>query len=146
MSRVVNLESTGKRRNQLRRTIAELLRHLSRKPGLDEEAQDMLALLVFSLYEIDAGIEQSAEAWEKRNYWVKAEELRQRWRWVSRSADQLRELLLNGDSAQVPAAIAPLLPHFSDLRINRTMRKPALWRGCYQRLLRESGPAVNRRD
>ena len=142
MSRVVNVDSTGKRRNQLRRTIAELLRRLGQKSRLDEEARDMLALMVFCLYEIDDGIEQSALVWEKRNYWIKAEELRQRWRWARRSAEDLHIILCNDEPGQVPLVIAALLPHFRDVRINRYMRKPKLWRGYYLRLLQEDAPAA----
>lgn len=146
MSRVVNVDSTGKRRNQVRRTIAELLRRLSQKPQLDEEARDMLALLVFSLCEIDAGIEQSARVWENRNYWVKAEELRQRWRWASKHADQLRNILICDEPDELPLVIAALLPHFSDVRVNRYMRKPGLWRDCYRRLLQQDAATTSARN
>ena len=81
MGRVVNTNNPGKVRNQLMRTSAELLRHLSQKTELDNEAKDMAARLVFCLREIEDGIESSAMAWEKRDYWVKAEQLRQRWAW-----------------------------------------------------------------
>lgn len=135
MSRVVNLDSSGKRRSQTRRTIAELLRRLSQKPALDEEARDMLALLVFCLQDIDEGIEASARVWEGRNYWVKAEQLRQRWSWARRGAAQLRDMLLQDDLGQVPTIIAPLLPHFADIRINRYARRPELWQGSHERLL-----------
>ena len=146
MSRVVNVDSTGKRRNQVRRTIAELLRRLSQKSSLDEEARDMLALMVFCLHEIDEGIEQSALVWEKRNYWVKAEELRQRWRWTNRCATDLQKILRNDEPGQVPLVIADLLPHFRDVRINRYTRKPELWRDCYRRLLQEDTPAASARS
>jgi len=141
MSRVINLDSTGKRRNQLRRTIAELLRRACQKPAFDEDARDMLAMIVFCLQEMGDGIEQSARAWEGRNYWVKAEELRQRWRWVHQDAARLRRLLYHDEPGQLPEVMASLLPHFSDVRIKRSMRKPDLWRGSYRRLLQEGAPA-----
>lgn len=137
MSRVVNVDSVGKRRNQTRRTIAELLRRLSQKAAVDEDARDMLALIVFCLHEIDEGIEQSAAVWEGRDYWVKAERLRQRWRWAGSTATLLREILVADDRERIPLAIATLLPHFSDIRINRHVRRPELWRGCYRRLIEE---------
>jgi hypothetical protein len=87
MSRIINTDSTGKQRNQHRRTIAEMLHQLMQKSNageMDQEVQDMLATIVFSLREIDEGIEQSSQAWEKRDYWMKAEELRQRWSWAGR--------------------------------------------------------------
>lgn len=134
MSRVTNLDSAAKRRNQCRRTIAEMLRRLGQKSHVDDEACDMVALIVFSLHEIDEGIEQSARAWEQRDYWYKAEALRQRWSWTRRSAAQLVSMLHEDDTEHIPAAVASLFPNFSDIRINRFMRGADLWRGCFQRL------------
>ena len=93
MSRVINTDSTGKKRNQLMRTSAELLRHLTQKNAVDAETKDMIALLVYCLREIEAGIDQSAAAWEKRDYWMKAEEFRERWRWVDMMSDDLQRML-----------------------------------------------------
>ena len=73
MSRVINVNNPTKIRNQHRRTIAEILRHLIQKPEMDAEARDMAAMLVYLLRGIQEGIEQSATAWEKRGYWMKAE-------------------------------------------------------------------------
>ena len=134
MSRVTNLDSAAKRRNQCRRTIAEMLRRLGQKSLVDDEARDMVALIVLSLLEIDEGIEQSARAWEQRDYWYKAEALRQRWSWTRKNAAQLTSMLHQDDTEQIPAALASLFPHFSDVRINRYVRGPDLWRGCYRRL------------
>ncbi len=82
MGRVINTDSTGKRRNQHMRTAAEILRRLSQKNGIDAEVKDMVATLVFCFREIDEGIEQSTIAWEKRDYWMKAEDFRRRWRGI----------------------------------------------------------------
>ena len=139
MSRVINVDSAAKRRNQTRRTIAELLRRLGQKPDMDEEARDMLALIVFCLQDIDEGIETSATVWEGRNYWFKAEELRQRWSWARKGAAQLRDLLQKDEPGQIPVLIASLLPHFADVRVNRYVRQPHLWQGCHQRLLQAYG-------
>ena len=57
MSRVINPDSAGKQRNQLMRTAAEILRHLSQKAAIDEEVKDMVATLVYCFHEIDAGID-----------------------------------------------------------------------------------------
>ena len=74
MGRLVTIDGTGTERNRLRRTIAEALRLLAQKAELDDEARDLTALIVFSLRQIAAGVETSAAAWEKRDYYMKAEE------------------------------------------------------------------------
>lgn len=137
MGRVINTDSNGKRRNQLMRTGAEILRRLSQKPDLDDEVRDMVAMLVFLLREIDEGIEASAGAWEKRDYWMKAEELRQRWAWPGRSADQLQAIVFSGDWNLLPPMIVKLLPYFNDIKITKLTRKEDEWVGSYSRLMSE---------
>lgn len=137
MSRVVNTNSPGKERNQLMRTAAELLRRLSQKPDVDDEAKDMMALLVFCLRQIDAGIESSAEAWEKRDYWIKAEQLRQRWAWAGKSAADLQAVVQNESWEQMPVVMTDLFPHFADIKVTKFTRDAKMWAGAYNRLRAE---------
>jgi ABC-type nitrate/sulfonate/bicarbonate transport system substrate-binding protein len=137
MGRVINTDSTGKSRNQHMRTCAEMLRHLSQKQALDAEAKDMVAALVYALREIDSGIEQSAQSWEKRDYWMKAEELRQRWGWPGRYADALTALVLGERWEELPPLMVKLMPYFSDIKITKFTRDMTSWSGCHMRLLGE---------
>ena len=139
MSRVVNTNSTGKQRNQLMRTAAELLRHLSQKTEVDDEARDMAALLVFCLREIDDGIESSAEAWEKRDYWVKAEHLRQRWVWAGNASARLEQMIRDEAWDQLPPAIMGLFGHFADIKVTKFTRSASLWQGAHARLMENDG-------
>lgn len=135
MSRVVSVDSVGSQRQRLRRTIAEALRRLMAKRELDEEAQDLAALIVFCLREIDAGVEQTTAAWEKRDYYLKADRFRQEWLWVAPAADELEGILRREAWDQLPPALARLLSHFSDVTVSRMVRSEEVWRGCYRRLL-----------
>lgn len=137
MSRVINTDSPGKRRNQLMRTSAELIRRLSQKPDIDSDAKNMLAELVFCLREIDQGIDDSAIAWEKRDYWMKAEEFRQRWRWAGECADQLTGIVFEEQWQTLPTMMAKLLPYFSDIKITKFTRNELQWRDSYNTLMRE---------
>lgn len=137
MGRVINTDSTGKQRNQLMRTIAELLRHLSQKKEIDRDVKDMTALLVYCLREVEAGIDQSATAWEKRDYWMKAEELRQRWYWVGDVADQMRAMIYSENWHLIPDMMMKLLPHVADIKVTKLTRSEAMWEGAYERLMRE---------
>ncbi len=135
MSRVINPDSTGKNRNRLMRLCAELLRHLGAKTTMDEETRDMLACLVFSLREIDQGIDESAAVWEDRDYWIKAEQLRQRWSWVGRKADELNAMIRAEEWQRMPEALVSLLPHFAETKVTRLTRTADDWAGAYHRLI-----------
>ena len=137
MGRVINTDSTGKKRNQLMRTAAEILRRLSQKQAIDPDTRDMVASLVYCFREIDDGIEQSADVWEKRDYWMKAEELRQRWFWVGSLADELQALIFADDWAQLPPLMVRMLPYFNEIKITKLTRSESEWNGNYNRLMRE---------
>ena len=135
MSRIIAAQSVGKKRNQLRRTIAEALHRMIRKPNFDQESQDLAALIVFSLQEIEKGVEQTATAWEKRDYYLKADRFRCQWEWINDAAFALETALLIGQAEQIPEILATLIPRFSDITVGRYTRATDMWAGCYQRLV-----------
>jgi hypothetical protein len=141
MGRVINPDSSGKRRNQLMRSGAEILRRLGEKQTVDDEARDLTAALVYIFREIDEGIESSAEAWEKRDYWVKAEELRRRWAWPGGFADQLQDIVYTDAWHNIPVTMMRLLPYFSEIKITKLTRKESEWEGSYLRLMSEKPAA-----
>jgi hypothetical protein len=140
MGRVINTDSTGKRRNQLMRTAAEILRRLSQKSEVDGDVKDMMAELVFCFREIDKGIDQSTEAWEKRDYWIKAEEFRQRWAWVGLLENELMDAIYQDKWEQLPQLMMKIMPHVSDIKVSKFTRKESDWHGSYARLMREKPP------
>jgi hypothetical protein len=117
------------------RTAAELLRHLSQKADLDDEVKDMAAELVYCLRAIDDGIEASAGAWEKRDYWIKAEQLRQRWVWTSSASARLENMIRTGVWENLPEILVSMVEHFADIKITKLTRKSSEWAGAYQELL-----------
>ncbi len=141
MSRVVHTDSVGKARNQHMRTAAEVMRRLSQKNTLDDEAKDMAALLVFCFRDIEDGIEEAMIAWEKRNYWNKVEQFRQQWTWVGHAAANLERLIRADAWDQLPIQLVGLFNHFSDITINKFTRSADAWEGAYDRLMAERPPA-----
>ncbi|MGI6366993.1 MAG: hypothetical protein ACOX2L_01310 [Anaerolineae bacterium] len=137
MARYINTASPGKQRNQARRTIAEILRHLMSKGALDAEARDMAAAIVYALREIDESIELTTEAWEKRDYFLKADKFRLEWEWARPAATRLEGLLREARWDQLPLELAALAGRFADVKIVKFTRSEEAWRGNYQRLMQE---------
>jgi hypothetical protein len=137
MSRVINTENPGKLRNQYRRTIAEILRHLMFKRALDEETKDMAAALVFALRGITESVETTAAAWENRDYYLKADRFRREWDWAGPAADRLHQLIRQNRWEQLPQELAKLAPYFADIRIAKLTRSPSAWKASYRLLLQE---------
>ncbi len=136
MSRITHIDGTPtQQRNAIRRTIAEILRRLMDKPTVDAETKDMLAFIVFGLRNMDRSIDQSATAWEKRDYYVKADQFRREWLWLPDTANRLEEILRSADWATAPIELAGLAARFSDVKVTTFTKPPALWQGAYQKLL-----------
>ena len=140
MSRIINTANPGKLRNQLRRTIAELLRHMMFKQEIDEESKDMAATLVFCLRGVTETIETTTTAWEKRNYFLKADRFLLEWEWAKPASERLQDLVVNDQWELLPQELAKLAPYFADIRIAKMTRPASIWESR-SRLLKEE---VNR--
>lgn len=142
MARIVRTGDTpAKRRNAALRNCAELLRLLAENPNIaigrfDGETQDMVAFLVFSLRDIHKTIEESAQAWDDRNYWKKAEELRERYRWSRTIADEIAGLAVEGNWNDVPSTLITLVPHLANVNVQQITRDADWWVGAMRALKR----------
>ena len=137
MGRVINTNNPGTERNRWRRTVAEALRHLMKKKELDAEAKDLAALIVIGLRGIAETIEITTEAWEKRDYYLKADRFRLEWEWAGQAAERMAATIKSGLWPELPPQLAELLPHFADIRLTKLTRSPQTWQGCYDLLLRK---------
>jgi len=135
MSRVINIDNPARRRNHNRRTIAELLRRLSQKSTIDDEAKDITATIVLSLRDIWAGVEQTSLAWEKRDYWMKAERFVRQWEWTVESAANIEDVVRNDAWDLLPELLAVLFPRFADIQIKSMTRKADTWQGACRQLM-----------
>jgi hypothetical protein len=144
LTRIIATESVGQQRHNLRRTIAEALRRLATKQTFDQESLDLAALIVFSLRRLEQGVDQTATAWEKRDYYLKADRFRLEWEWLDDTAYALETALLLGNHDRVPEILVTLFPRFADITIARYTRSSKLWEGCFRRL--QSGEASKSRS
>lgn len=97
----------------------------------------MAAFLVFSLRDIYKTIDESAGAWDERDYWKKAEALRDRWSWSRRAAEELARLIREDRWDAVPAELVSLVPHFNDVTVVSITRDSDWWCGALRALHRE---------
>ena len=134
MGKIINIESTGKTRLQLSKAIVVTIRELARQVAPDENAKDMVAFVIIALEKISAGIETSVEAWEKRDYWVKADRFRMEWSWTSEIAAGLRVSLAHEDWQGIADRLGKVGLKLTkiDVPLNNRIGKP--WMGSYKLL------------
>lgn len=111
---------------------------LATRGGWDDEGKDMAAFLVFSLHGIYDSIEESALAWDDKNYWKKAENLRQKWRWSYLSGKKLEKLILKEKWDSVTSELLELIPQFSKVKVTSITRDSDWWAGALSALRKKA--------
>lgn len=137
MSRVINPESAGKLRNNLTRAVVLAIRELMKQPEPNETAHDLAAFIVLALEEIAATIDVSVQAWEKRDYWVKADRFRMEWDWAGTLGREMRSALRSEDWGKIAVTTAKVAQKLGKITIPQRNRIGTPWVGAYQKFLRE---------
>ena len=99
MGRVIATDSVRTERARLKKGMALAIRELMRQREVDDSARDLIAYILLSLDRITETIDLSVEAWEKRDYWLKADQFRREWSWASILAERIRPKVLAQDVA-----------------------------------------------
>ena len=135
MSRVVNPDSVGKERTRLTKAIVLATRELAKQSEPNATARDLTAFIALALQSIADGIEESVTAWEKRDYWVKADRFRMDWAWAGSTAEKLKSALLADDWTAIALTLPTIASKFSRVKVSDNHRLGKPWDGAF-RLLR----------
>ena len=135
MSRVINTDSAGKERTHLTKSIVLAVRELARQSEIDDKTHDLAAFIALALKQIDASIDSSVFAWEKRGYWVKADKFRMEWLWAGYLGKKMHDAVIVGDWATVAIVSAEVGQKLGKVQIAEHHRLGTPWVGAYKRLL-----------
>ena len=134
MSRVINPDSAGKERNRLTKAIVISIRELAKQSDPGDKARDLAAFIALALLSIAEGIDVSVAAWEKRNYWVKADRFRMEWAWAGQMGEKMRTAVLNDDWANVAMLSAQLGQRLHKIKVSENHRMGRPWIGAWKQL------------
>jgi hypothetical protein len=134
MSRVINPESAGKERPRLVKAIVLAVRELAQQSAVTQETKDLAAFIALALKSIAEGIDITVAAWEKRDYWVKADKFRMEWLWAGQYAEKMREAVLAEDWAAIAAISVQIAQKFSKVAVSENHRLGKPWVGAYRQL------------
>ena len=137
MSRVVNPDGVGKQRDRLMKAVALALRQLATKPQVDDEARDLVAFMALALNEIHETIDTTTRAWEKRDYWLKADQFRREWAWAGRMGDKLERVVLGDMWPDLPPLMADLSKHLEKVNLPKRNTLGTPWAGALKKLREE---------
>ena len=134
MSRVINPESAGKDRTRLSKAIVLAVRELAKQKDVSDEARDLAAFIALALRTIADGIDLSVAAWEKRDYWVKADRFRMEWMWSGQVADKMKAALFTDDWGTIAMLMPQIAQKFSRIVVSENHRLGKPWAGAYRQL------------
>lgn len=134
MSRVINPESAGKERTQLTKAIVLAVRELAKQAEVTNEAKDLAAFIALALKSISEGIDISVAAWEKRDYWIKADKFRMEWMWTGQVADKMKVAIFTDDWGTIAMLMPQIAQKFSKIMVSNNHRLGKPWVGAYQQL------------
>ena len=137
MSRVINPDSAGKDRARLSKAIVLAVRELAKQTEVTQEAKDLAAFISLALKTISEGIDSSVAAWEKRDYWVKADRFRMEWMWAGQYADKLKVAIFTNDWGTVAMVSAQVAQKFGKVVIAQNHMLGKLWVGAHRQLVRQ---------
>lgn len=134
MSRLINPDAAGKDRPRLSKAIVLSIRELAKQQTITNEAKDLAAFIALALQTISEGIDASVVAWEKRDYWVKADRFRMEWMWTGQYAEKMKAALLQEDWATIAMLMPQIAQKFSKIVVSDNHRLGKPWVGAYLQL------------
>lgn len=134
MSRLIKTDTAGKDRTRLSKAIVLAVRELAKQRDINDEARDLAAFIALALKTISEGIDASVAAWEKRDYWVKADRFRMEWMWTGQYADKMKVALFTSDWATIAALMPQIAMKFSKIEISENHRLGKPWVGAWRQL------------
>jgi hypothetical protein len=134
LSRVINLDSAGKDRTRLTKAIVLAIRELAKQSEPSLAVRDLAAFIALALETIAKGIDASVAAWEKRDYWVKADKFRMEWMWAGIIAEKLKTAVLADDWATVAMLMPTIAGKLNKVQVSDNHRLGTPWVGAFKQL------------
>jgi hypothetical protein len=134
LSRIINPDSAGKERTRLTKAVVLAIRELAQRSGPGVEARDLAAFIAIALSIITETIDVSVAAWEKRDYWVKADKFRMEWAWTGQLAGKMRTAVLADDWPSVAQMATQVAQKLSKITVPAGHRLGQPWVGAWEEL------------
>ena len=125
-------ESGTTYRNRLTKSIVLAIRKLMQKGQPDKESLDMAAYVVLALEKIEESVDSSATAWEKRDYWLKADRFRMEWSWLEIRRIALEKAVSAQDWGQIASELILVAQNFNKVEVSDKNRLGEPWVGSWK--------------
>jgi hypothetical protein len=137
MTRFIKTENGGAVRYQYLKSMALSIRALANKKEIDADTKDMIAFIILLLDRMTETIEKTTTAWEKRDYWIKADQFRLEWEWCQKYSTLLKNALLKNDWDLISSSLSFLATKCQKINLSSRLLKTTPWMGAHAQLKKE---------
>jgi hypothetical protein len=138
LGKIIRTTNASTQREQSIRMIAFALPEFSKATRTEEDALDLAAFIFAHLKTIANSVDQTALAWEKRDYWVKADAFRRQWSWVDKPSRVLEEYLRQKDIPSLAGVLRELSRVLPPPKSAQKKMQTPPWTGFWRKMFTES--------
>lgn len=135
MGNLINPDGVGKRRDRLTKATVLALRELAGHKRVNEETRDLVAFIALTLKQVDDTIDETCKAWEKRDYWIKADQFREQWSWTAPTASKFEQAVMENKWQLIPQVVPELAQRLSNVTAPKRIKDGTPWQGAYALLV-----------
>jgi hypothetical protein len=132
VSRIIKTQNGYQMREKALKLIGKAISE-SEEVNNNEEYIDIASFIALFLDEIEQSIHETTAVWEKKDYWVKADQFRAEWSWVGKMKGQLIEAIKQKDAQKVGEVFEALRKNRKVLEGMVKVRKGVDYSGSYLR-------------
>jgi hypothetical protein len=120
------------------REVVLAIRELMQQEDIEENTRDLAAFISLTLEKIHKTIDVTVAAWEKRDYWVKADRFRLDWAWSGTYAQEMQEAVIKDDWESVAIISAKVAQKLNKVHVPKRHRLGEPWHGAFDELKLEA--------
>lgn len=134
---VHNQENPSTTRTKLAKQVVVAFRNIVKQNSMNNDVKDSIAYISFLLKDIQRNVDSTACAWEKRDYWVKADKFRREWQWVDKTLAVIHLICEENQWDEFPSFIMIISNGLQNLKIKLSKKDQSTknWQGAYNALV-----------
>ncbi len=107
MSRIIKTQNGARMREKALKLIGSAI-YEYKSTNYNADMIDISSYIALLLEQIETSVQETCLAWERRDYWVKADQFRAEWKWVGELKKQLVDAVQNMDHQQIGEVLEKL--------------------------------------
>ena len=110
------------------------MRELMQQTTPDNNTRDIAAFIALALLQMHKTIDTTVAAWEKRDYWIKADKFRMERDWTGRLGEDMKQALCADDWAKVALTSAAIGQKLAAVDAPKRSKLESPWTGAWLKL------------